>query len=94
MTVVGKLTFVKMLLYYSFNCYTRLQVVSIALFSGTQSGAIDSSGEPQSGLIDAFGGPQSGPIDTVGGSQTGLIDVFSAACSTRISTSKAFLRIK
>ena len=64
----------------------QLQVVSIALFSGTQCGAIDASGGPRSGAIDAFGGTQSGPIDTVGGPQSGPIDVFSAPCSTRIST--------
>ena len=59
-----------------------------------QSGPIDASGGPRSGSIDAFRGPQSGAIDTVGGSQSGPIDSFSAPCSTRISTSKAFLRLK
>ena len=64
----------------------QLPVVSNALFSGTQSGAIDASDGPWSGLIDAFGSPQSGAIDTVGGTQSGAIDVFSGTCSTRIST--------
>ena len=52
----------------------------------TLVGAIDASDGPQSGHIDAFDSPQSGHIDTVGGTQSGHIDVFSAACSTRIST--------
>ena len=71
-------------MYPKIHCLAQLLFVSIALFSGTQSGHIDASDGPRSGHIDAFGGTQSGHIDTVGGTQSGHIDVFSAACSTRI----------
>jgi hypothetical protein len=68
-----------------------VQIVDLQIFL---LGAIDASGGPRSGPMEAFRGSQSGDIDTVGGSQSGPIDSFSALCSTRISTSKAFLRLK
>jgi hypothetical protein len=70
-----------------------VQIVVLQLQQWLQNvsdGAIDASGGPQSGHIDAFIGHRSGPIDTVGGSQSGPINIFSAACNTRIITSKLF----
>ena len=69
-------------------------MTAVAVFSGSQCGAVDTFFGSQSGAVDSFSGPQSGAVDTFSGPQCGAVDVFWGVHSTRKFSISAYLKLK